>query len=45
MEAVAPEALVPPQLVGLAFSFLGMVAGSLYGRPAPMPHAEHGRRP
>jgi Na+/proline symporter len=29
MEAVAPEALVPPQLVGLAASFLGMVVGSL----------------
>ncbi|HEX6295805.1 MAG TPA: sodium:solute symporter family protein [Burkholderiales bacterium] len=43
MELVAPEALVPPQLVGLAFSFLGMVAGSLYARPAPHPHAEHGR--
>ncbi len=33
MEAVAPEALVPPQLVGLAASFLGMVAGSLATRP------------
>lgn len=43
MELVAPEALVPPQLVGLAFSFLGMVVGSLYARPAPHPHAEHGR--
>ncbi|MGQ0545204.1 MAG: sodium:solute symporter family protein [Betaproteobacteria bacterium] len=43
MEAAAPEALVPPQLVGLAFSFLGMVVGSLYSRPAPAPHAEHGR--
>jgi SSS family solute:Na+ symporter len=43
MEAVAPEALVPPQLVGMAFSFLGMVVGSLYGRPAPAPHAQHGR--
>lgn len=29
MEALAPEGLVPPQLVGLAFSFVGMVAGSL----------------
>jgi solute:Na+ symporter, SSS family len=32
MEAVAPEALIPPQLVGMAFSFLGMVLGSLYVR-------------
>ncbi|MGH8706703.1 MAG: sodium:solute symporter family protein, partial [Burkholderiales bacterium] len=31
LEAVAPEALVPPQLVGLAASFLGMVLG-LYWR-------------
>jgi SSS family transporter len=29
LEAVAPEALVPPQLVGLAASVLGMVVGSL----------------
>jgi SSS family transporter len=43
MELIAPEALVPPQLVGLAFSFLGMVVGSLYARPAPHPHAEPGR--
>jgi len=43
MEALAPEALVPPQLVGLAFSFLGMVVGSLYGRQAPQPHAAHPR--
>ena len=28
MEALAPEALVPPQLVGLALSTLGMVFGS-----------------
>jgi SSS family solute:Na+ symporter len=41
MEGVAPEALVPPQLVGLAASFLGMVAGSLAGRPAHAP-AHHG---
>jgi hypothetical protein len=34
---VAPEALVPPQLVGLAASFLGMVAGSLATRPAHAP--------
>ena len=41
MEAVAPEALVPPQLVGLAASFLGMLAGSLAARPAHAP-AHHG---
>jgi solute:Na+ symporter, SSS family len=33
MELAAPEALVPPQLVGMAFSFLGMVLGSLVPRP------------
>jgi hypothetical protein len=43
MEIVAPEALVPPQLVGMAFSFLGMVVGSLYGRQTPQPHAAHHR--
>ena len=43
LELFAPDALVPPQLVGMAFSFLGMVAGSLYGRQAPAPHAEHAR--
>jgi len=31
-ELVAPEATVPPQLVGLAFSLLGMVLGSLVPR-------------
>jgi SSS family solute:Na+ symporter len=36
MEAVAPEALIPPQLVGLGFSFAGMVLGSLYTREAPI---------
>jgi Na+/proline symporter len=41
MEAVAPEALVPPQLVGLAASFLGMVAGSLAARPGHA-QAQHG---
>jgi len=41
MELFAPEALVPPQLVGMAFSFLGMVVGSLYGRQTPQPHAAH----
>jgi SSS family transporter len=43
MEVIEPEALVPPQLVGLGFSFLGMVVGSLFAHPAPHPHAEHGR--
>jgi len=39
MEVVAPQALVPPQLVGLAASFLGMVVGSLAMRPAhAQPH-------
>jgi SSS family transporter len=44
LEAVAPEALVPPQLVGLAASFLGMVAGSLAARPGHAhPHPQqHG---
>lgn len=41
MEIFAPEALVPPQLVGMAFSFLGMVVGSLYGRQMPHTHAAH----
>jgi SSS family solute:Na+ symporter len=41
MEVAAPEALVPPQLVGLAASFLGMVVGSLAARPAHAP-AHHG---
>jgi solute:Na+ symporter, SSS family len=39
MEMFAPEALIPPQLVGMACSFLGMVVGSLYGRQTPQPHA------
>ncbi|MCD6041454.1 MAG: sodium:solute symporter [Burkholderiales bacterium] len=43
MEVFAPEAIVPPQLVGMAFSFLGMVVGSLYGRQTPHPHAAHHR--
>jgi Na+/proline symporter len=39
----APEATVPPPLVGLAFSLLGMVAGSLL--PRPLAHAQpHGRQ-
>jgi hypothetical protein len=41
LEAVAPQALVPPQLVGLAASFLGMVAGSLATR-ASHAHPHHG---
>jgi len=32
-ELAAPEATVPPQFVGLAFSILGMVLGSLVQRP------------
>ena len=32
-ELTAPEATVPPQLVGLAFSLLGMVLGSLVPKP------------
>jgi SSS family transporter len=32
MELVAPEALIPPQLVGLGFSLLGMILGSLLFR-------------
>jgi Na+/proline symporter len=43
MEILAPEALIPPQLVGMAFSFLGMVVGSLYGRQTPHSHAAHRR--
>jgi len=42
MEAVAPDALVPPQLVGLAMSFLGMVVGSLAARPAHAQASHHG---
>jgi Na+/proline symporter len=41
LEVVAPDALVPPQLVGLAASFLGMVVGSLAMRPAHA-QAHHG---
>src|SRR5881394_3006419 len=38
----APDATVPPPLVGLAFSLFGMVAGSLL--PRPLGHAQpHGR--
>jgi Na+/proline symporter len=41
MELFAPDGTWPPQLVGLAFSILGMVAGS-YASPAPHPHDVHG---
>ncbi len=40
---VAPEATVPPPLVGLGFSLFGMLAGSLLPRERPLPHAhQHG---
>jgi Na+/proline symporter len=44
-EWVAPEATVPPQLVGLGFSILGMALGSLVPRAstAPATHS-HGER-
>jgi Na+/proline symporter len=38
MELLAPEALVPPQLVGLGLSFADVVVGSLVSREAP--HAD-----
>jgi hypothetical protein len=41
MEILAADSLWPPQLVGLAFSVLGMVVGSYAARP-PHPHDEHG---
>ncbi|UCE30046.1 MAG: sodium:solute symporter family protein [Burkholderiales bacterium] len=37
MEGVAPEAVIPPQLVGLGFAIFGMVAGSLAPRIAGGP--------
>ena len=40
-ELVAPEATVPPQFVGLAFSLLGMFLGSLV--PSPVSTAPHHR--
>jgi Na+/proline symporter len=43
MELFAAEAVWPPQLVGLAFSIAGMVAGS-YASPAPHPHPAHQAR-
>src|SRR5687768_907474 len=43
-EWIAADATVPPQLVGLAFSIVGMVLGSLVpraaGAPATRPHGE-----
>jgi SSS family transporter len=39
-ELTAPEATVPPQFVGLAFSLLGMVLGSYVPRPVSA-HAQH----
>jgi hypothetical protein len=41
-ELTATEAtVIPPALVGLAFSLLGMVLGSLVPRPVPQPRHEH----
>jgi len=40
-EAVAADATVPPQLVGLAFSIVGMVLGSLVPRAAVVPATSH----
>jgi Na+/proline symporter len=41
MEIFGADSVWPPQLVGLAFSILGMVVGS-YASPAPHPHDVHG---
>jgi Na+/proline symporter len=42
-DLVAPQATVPPALVGLAFSLVGMVAGSWLPRERAVPHAHsHG---
>jgi len=44
-ELTAAEATVPPQLVGLAFSIVGMVLGSLAPRAAAAPAVHpHGKR-
>jgi len=44
-ELTAAEATVPPQLVGLAFSIVGMVLGSLVPQPAAAPATHpHGER-
>jgi SSS family solute:Na+ symporter len=40
-EWVAADATVPPQLVGLGFSIVGMVLGSLVPRPAASPAVHH----
>jgi Na+/proline symporter len=40
MELFAPDGVWPPQLVGLAFSIAGMVAGS-YASPAPHARPAH----
>jgi Na+/proline symporter len=40
----APDATVPPPLVGLVFSLLGMVLGSLVPRPLASPHLHGGQR-
>ena len=44
-ELFADQATIPPQFVGLAFSILGMVLGSLVPRERALPHAHpHGDR-
>jgi hypothetical protein len=44
-ELFADQATIPPQFVGLAFSILGMVLGSLVPRERALPHAHpHGER-
>jgi SSS family transporter len=44
-ELFADQATIPPQFVGLAFSILGMVLGSLVPRARALPHAHpHGER-
>jgi SSS family solute:Na+ symporter len=40
----APEATVPPPLVGLAFSIFGMVVGSYFPRSVAVGHRQHGRQ-
>jgi solute:Na+ symporter, SSS family len=42
--ATAPDATVPPPLVGLALSIAGMVIGSLLPRTAPQAHSHGGQR-
>jgi SSS family solute:Na+ symporter len=43
-ELVAGDATVPPQLVGLGFSILGMVLGAYVPRPLAQAHPHGGRR-